>query len=365
MGRLRALAAALLVVAACKSESKPATENRPATPKPDAAAAAEPPRKEQPLEKPSEAFRKALRQGRELVRAKKYKEAIAELDRALAIAPDNPRVMSELSVAALRAGDLERAKKTAQMSVTLAFDPRLKAASLYNLGAAYEKEGNKKAAIEAYVKSLELRPHAGVEKKLVALGGMAPSKTPIDLIGFAGPHAGLEALCKAGPEPMKGKCFVHDMARASKVGPFVAAAAVRLEDREEKPKGWTWGSNCHLALETERGWFIAYNGLACEDHDITSVAIEPEGELVAVRSGSYRSSRSEGMYQDWLQLCGVGPSGVPSCTEPVETGYELIMNDDETGEESREDDDYTVTIEDGALTVSDGEHRGRHKLAFP
>jgi hypothetical protein len=58
--------------------------------------------------------------------------------------------------------------------VTLAVDPNLKAASIYNEGRAAEALGEVEGAKSLYVRSLRLRPNEIVRKRLVALGGTPP-----------------------------------------------------------------------------------------------------------------------------------------------------------------------------------------------
>ncbi len=120
------------------------------------------------------AFHRHLRAGRNLQKQKKWREAMAALNKALAIFPTSDRALSELSWSAFKAGDFARAETAARASVTYAIDPRVKAASLFNLGRALEKRGDKPGAVAVYQRSLRLRPNRIVKKRLVGLGGKVP-----------------------------------------------------------------------------------------------------------------------------------------------------------------------------------------------
>jgi tetratricopeptide (TPR) repeat protein len=112
-----------------------------------------------------------LSKGRKLAQEKKWKEALTELDKALAIEPKEGRVLSEIGWAAFNAGDLERAKKANKLALENTAQPERRAAVLYNIGRVAEEEKDKAAAKDAYAESLVLRYNAEVEKRYLAVGG--------------------------------------------------------------------------------------------------------------------------------------------------------------------------------------------------
>jgi tetratricopeptide (TPR) repeat protein len=177
------LATSVIVLAACsgkkgQQEAEPAAA--PAEPAAEEAAASstdlpafEEPKRERPKplgDAQKKALRAFMRQGRALQKDKKWAEATEVYERAVALAPGSARAFSELSWSAFQAGDHARAREAAELSVKLAVDPKLKAASLYNAGRAAEAQGEAEAAADLYRRSLELRPHKAVRKRLDALG---------------------------------------------------------------------------------------------------------------------------------------------------------------------------------------------------
>jgi tetratricopeptide (TPR) repeat protein len=80
------------------------------------------------------------------------------------------RALSELGWAAFKAGDYDRALSANRDSVKAATEPRVKAASLYNLGRVAEACGDKPAAVGYYLQSIRLRPNDAVAARLKALG---------------------------------------------------------------------------------------------------------------------------------------------------------------------------------------------------
>ncbi len=124
--------------------------------------------------KPDQAMLKHLAKGRELSKAKKYPEAIAEFDKALALTPNDGRVLSEVGWAALQGKDFERSRTASEKALLSTSEPKIRASILYNLGRVAEEEGKKELAAKRYAESLALRDNAEVEKRLVATGGVPP-----------------------------------------------------------------------------------------------------------------------------------------------------------------------------------------------
>jgi hypothetical protein len=114
-----------------------------------------------------------LNKGRELAKKADYKTALAELDKALALAPQDPRVLAEIGWAAFKAGDLARAKDANKKALAATSDTKLRAQILYNIGRVAEEQKDTEAALRAYRDSLALRDNAEVKKRFEALGGSA------------------------------------------------------------------------------------------------------------------------------------------------------------------------------------------------
>ena len=212
-----AMAAAVAALPGCKKSSEPAkppalpTAAPKETPHPPAAKPAPPaktPDKAPPVpvitEEQRAIYLKGLLHGRALAKEKRWAEAQARFEAALAAIPMDSRALSELGWAAFQAGDLPRAREANRDSVRAATEDKLKAASLYNLGRVAEAEEKLTDAVGFYARSLALRPHKGVAKRLAdvwAQAGLPPRDTrgslapPPDSLRCTGKYASLESLC--------------------------------------------------------------------------------------------------------------------------------------------------------------------------
>jgi hypothetical protein len=129
-----------------------------------------------------------MKAGWALQRKKQWALAVAEFEAALAQLENDPRALAELGWSAMNAGDLPKARKADEAAITVATDPKLKAASLYNLGKVQLRLGDTDAARRSFTASLVLRPNQTVEHELASLGGNRdPDPDP--------------ALCATGQEP--------------------------------------------------------------------------------------------------------------------------------------------------------------------
>lgn len=179
----------LLVAAACGGKKDPGAGGGSATatgaPPPsvivDAAAAAAvvvdaaAPAKPAPLSRETRAaYKQHLSAGRKAAKAAKWAEAITALEAALVAIPGDDRALGELSWAAFSAGDYAKARASGRASVLGSTDPKVKAASLYNLGRVEEADGKLPAAALLYQQSLALRDNRTVKARLDALGKDAP-----------------------------------------------------------------------------------------------------------------------------------------------------------------------------------------------
>src|SRR5262245_6039844 len=183
---MRRLAIALLLFVACgkKDEDKPRAAPgaiAEASLK-DAAPVAKPAQGKRPVPISPEKRREYaghLKSGRAHATARRWGEASAEFEKALAAVPMDDRALSELGWAALQAGDYDAAEKASADSVRVSSTPEVKAASLYNLGRVAEAKNDKDRAAALYADSLVLRPNKTVVKRLVALGKPVPATGPM------------------------------------------------------------------------------------------------------------------------------------------------------------------------------------------
>lgn len=116
-----------------------------------------------------DAYRAAIAEGRKLEKQGDHAGAVGAFQAAVAAHPDDPVALSELGWAAFLTKDLTRAAESTERAIAVAKDPRLKAASLYNLGRIEEERGAPARALELYQQSLALRPNAAVQKRLSGL----------------------------------------------------------------------------------------------------------------------------------------------------------------------------------------------------
>jgi len=204
---------AVASLSGCKKNSEPAkppapTEEKatePAKPTPPPRVAKKPPPPPKVTAEQRKAYLEALKGGRALAREKKWAEAKARFEAALKEIPMDSMALSELGWAAFQAGDMATARKANRDSVNAATADKIKAASLYNLGRVAEAQEELGKAAGYYARSLALRPHKVVAKRLADVSARAGlpaegKKSPVapdrDFIRCPGLHAGLEPLCE-------------------------------------------------------------------------------------------------------------------------------------------------------------------------
>lgn len=134
-----------------------------------------------------------LAAGRKLAQAKDWSGALVVFDRALALAPNDARLLSEVGWAAFQAKEYARAEAANQRALAVTKNPALRAQVLYNAGRVAEARGDKEAAKNDYDDSLALRDNAEVKKRLVAAGGVPDEGHPP--LPCAKGYASAEAMC--------------------------------------------------------------------------------------------------------------------------------------------------------------------------
>jgi len=372
---MRTAIAGIAVLLACSCGSKESAPSERPTPNETPAAPAPPPSRPEPPKKQGKpkAFVVALREGRALAKKKDYAGAIAKLDAALAIVEGDATALSELGWAALQAGDLERAEQATTRSIAAAENPKLKAASLYNLGRIEEERGNKEAATKAYADSLALRPNATVEKRLAALEKreirdlLTPQPT-------AGPYAHFEDVCvQPDPEPAaKPGCPIrigHEL--AAPAAPLEAVRTLRLLSEPDE-NVWEY-TDCELAIQTGGKWYFA-TPVECNDGpgytEVEAIELVRQDSGAPVVRIDYHNNLSSNYadYNDELSVfCSVGQSGTPHCTPGIVTrefGSDYYFSDEEEADIDAEDYESKTPVAlgaDGVLTVG----KKKRKLVFP
>ncbi|MFT3697891.1 MAG: tetratricopeptide repeat protein [Kofleriaceae bacterium] len=137
-----------------------------------------------PLKKPEKATKDQLKAMRSHMKAgwaaqhdKRWADAVKEFEAALKVMDGDARALSELGWSAMNAGDFAKAKVADLAAVSAAADPKIEAASLYNLGLVQERLGDTAGAMKSFARSISLRPNKTVGDELAKIGGK-PDVTP-------------------------------------------------------------------------------------------------------------------------------------------------------------------------------------------
>ena len=140
--------------------------------------AAEPAKKVEPTKAQLKSGRKHMKAGWAAQRAKKWADATKEFEAALKDLDGDARALSELGWSAMNAGDFAKAKNADEAAIRAATDPKVKAASLYNLGLVQERLEDKNGALRSMVESLALRPNQTVGEEAAKLGAKPGAPPP-------------------------------------------------------------------------------------------------------------------------------------------------------------------------------------------
>jgi tetratricopeptide (TPR) repeat protein len=144
------------------------------------------------------AFSALVRQGREHSGAKRWADAVASFDRALALAPMDGSALCDLGYVAYHAGDFAKAEAANTRALSFVHEPDIRARVLFNQGMVFEAKQNKAEAARYYQDSLALRPNATVAKRLAAL-----SATPASASAFS---PTVDLPCQEGFPNTKAMC---------------------------------------------------------------------------------------------------------------------------------------------------------------
>ena len=289
------------------------------------------------------AWKKAMKQGRALAKTDPA-GAITAFEKALVAIPDEPRTLSEIGWVAFQKKDLKRAEESTRASIVHATSPQVKAASLYNLGRIHEEKGEKPVAIVAYVQSLKLRSNRIVRERLVKLDPGAAARTdpykpqPVD------GYVSLAAFSKSVIDEKELTGWTKLPARYDLAPPWKSVRF--LTTRED-----AYQIGCHMALQTDAGWFVVRGVVDCYESGGNWLVVEDvrvAGGVLMVRTTNWWEEREatdievdeetgEELamgHEYWLGceerlvVCGVAAGNKPSCTPTIVTGSGSICENE-------------------------------------
>lgn len=382
--------------------SRQASEPEPAAPPPEAAVVTAATRPAPSPGEPSPADRSrylaALDEGRRLHRAGDYAGAMQALGRALDLIPGDPRALSELGWAALFAGRMAEAESALRKAEAAAADDTdLLASILYNQGRVAEAQGHAPEAVALYQRSLWLRPHPATYRHLMAQPGGTRYVFGPMVRSLQGPYARIAELCaeerrltaeERQDEPEQDLACIPDAALG------LGGEAVEIPSRADLVAPWTelrfvetrpspYAVHFHAALRTADGWFVVPD-VASLSRDApgiseraTRLAARSEDvlpgdppEVVLEVETRWEDAEGEAETHRVELLCGIGPSGVPSCTGALPRSTEVRRRGVEPVLWSLE----RQTTPSGTLVLRGDAARldepaaallGEHPLAFP
>jgi hypothetical protein len=364
-------------------------------------------------------FLKAMVEARGLHDKKDYAGAVKGFQGALAIAPDDPRALSELGWSALYAKDLDLAEASTKKALERATEAYLKASSHYNLGRIQEERGQRDEAIASYKRSLELKLNPVVKDRLAKLdAALAAAFEVLGVTNTKGPFVSVEAFCedwkrRALPEKTRcepkreglGEAYKGPSSVAKPGAPYQAVRVVassRALKGGEPPEIGGGATEYHLVLRTKVGFFAMEKAAATsnpgEDGITESLTVKELAVRDAIQGGApeviFRASHYRGdsnmavneleeYVNETLTVCGVGPSERPSCTRPIPLEWSehigVISPDiDEPGMKHNLRDKKgslsAAFLPDGTLEIKPGAGElpeafsglpGKHALKFP
>ncbi len=291
-------------------------------------------------------FDDAVSEGRRRHGERDYEGAMISYGVALEVVPFHPRTLSEKGWAALFAGKLDDAQAALDEALAGAGDDEtLRASILYNLGRVAEQKDDPRAAIDAYQRSLRLRAHPTVYRHLTRLEGGTRYVFGPEVRRLQGPYPRLADFCQEerrlsraerGREEPEAFACLPDAARGLGGEAVTAPSSRRLPEpyrglRFVETRPSPYAVHFHGAIQTDEGWFVLTDlavlgrsfgsnrerptQLAARAEDLL-----PGGSPEVVLEAETRWSEAEGGVELESEvhrveyLCGVGPSGRPSCT---------------------------------------------------
>lgn len=381
-------------------------------------AAAKTPAPRPPTAEQQKKYKEALNLGRTLEKKNDWAGAMAAFDSALAAIPNDATAYSEISVCGFQKKDYRLAEDAARKSVAFANNPKVRAASLYNLGRVQEQRGEKDAAVESYSQSLLDRPNKTVRERLLKIDPKAAAATdPVAPKPMEGPFASLEKWCKDNTD--RSACEENgesgENADGDEKKPEFTCNWDKPEQSVDKPAApykevRYFGTECsqrggdlinadyYLAIKLATGWYIAgqagstfnsmkqTNELKVEKLEVRS-AVPGGAPLVILRTSASSDYRgTDDVDSTWLNVAGVGPSGRPSATAQIllsqtDTQMDIeTMDEDGNGKETSSGATLEATfLPDGVLEIKGPFKKvgggidpdrmapllGKHQLLFP
>lgn len=366
--------------------------------------------REAPSQDAQTRVRAAVAQGRKLAAQGKNSEAITAFQSALAVDPQAVKALSELGLAHYRLGQYAEGEAATRKAIRAAVDFGQRGRSLYNLGIILEAKGDGKGAIAALADSLKARPNQVVLERLRKLdGALAATLDPIAPRTMRGPFASVSDLCgalndcKTRMEKAYTSAGPHFSCQVKKplamlakpVAPFRMAQLVEAKcgpapRSGDKPLNDTAESTVYLIVQTDKGFFAApvaesywdaRGGSDCKPLELRSAAGAAGAPRIVARvlesGGRDVGQGSDSWEREKLTVAGIGLSGAPSATPPIEISN--VSSEDEGDGESKpltsraklqmklDGDSLELTPATSAKSITEAQlvSPGTHALVFP
>lgn len=310
-----------------------------------------------PTEQAKADYRAQVAAGHTAQHARKWDDAVAAFTKALVAVPDDPTALTELGWTQYLKGDLAAALAATQKAVGSDGAPEIRGAALYNLGLIVEKQGDKPRAIDAYARSLKLRPNSVVRAALAKLDAKAAAATdPFAAVAMV-PIESIDAFCAAQvahPELGEDRCTCGDE-------PIAGIDAFEVQRTCATGGGQPAAEQRWLAWKTGSAWYATAAPIA---EPTVSRRCGFQATLTGVQQGRRQviTMASEGICGDgfnddsWTEssLFVVGLRGkTPVATPPIVTARKETRTRDERAQPSAVDIQLKASWgADGALTLS-------------
>lgn len=313
-------------------------------------------------------YRKHMKAGWAAQKAKKWADATTEFEAAVKILDGDQRALSELGWSAMNAGDFKKARAADDEAVRVAIDPKVKAASLYNLGMVFSRTNDLQRAAQAFTESLALRPNKIVEAELAKLGSRG-----FDVEDVATCAAGTP-VCQCIVEEANGEPEEDwkDRCKESADIKPPALAGFHVYDAQTRDGNAVYLTDEHDRIITQIGGaeerMRSTSGVTLDKMEVRTVAghkilwIETTGELESMYMSE--TSTDEGHTTTrTITVCDVGDAKRPTkCQDDLIASYketsdwsefdpETLEPKGESKSSSKEVQNEVTLGEDGVVTV--------------
>lgn len=270
-------------------------------------------------------YKAALDAGRAAGKAKRWADAVAAFERALAVQDGDAAALSELAWATLQVGDAQRSYELAERAIAAATEPNPKAASHFNAARAAEALGDLARAKAHYEQSLELRPNDAIRDRLAKLAPAAPRPLPsATLLTACQGLASVDAVCT---------CLVSSVGQWGAAGGLegtvgcepakergTQAQLVVVQEQPANPDEATGGTAIVLVGKRGESWSALQVVETADEVDLTEtpnamhaasvLAYEERGTTIWVETTNHYSDRGAGETESrgevGLTVCRVG-----------------------------------------------------------